>query len=925
MKEDEHTYLQKKGRITAKSAWLCLCILMTLLGKTTGLAQNATKTSMPTVFDDYFAKAQQFAVDYPREKVYLHFDNNSYYQGDTIWFKAYVVSAAYHTLSNISKPLYVDFVDELGNTMDRQIIQLNHGEGNGYISLSQTFFTGYYEVRAYTKWMLAFDNPTYFSRVLPVYRKRLNNDEAPRQLGKYNMSDLMKERPKEKIKKLDVRFYPEGGRLIRGVPSLVGIEALSADSGWVNISGSLVYSKEGREVTEPISTIHDGMGSFMYTPEVQSAKATFFFRGKEYTYELPPVESVGYAIHVRQENGAFEVTVSRNEVTPPDSLALFLFSEGVPLAYYPLKLNGSAVQTQKIPVSILPDGIIHFSLMNARGVTFCDRFSFVEPRELPTLEGCTDSKLYHPFAKATMKVKLTDESGRPIPKASLSVAVRDGKELDYVRDNNSILTDLLLTSDLKGYISHPAFFFIDQSPVRLQMLDNLLLIHGWRQYDVAQLIGQKAFMPKYELEQKLTLLGQVTSNFGKEQNEIGIAIDAKKLMPEGTPEKKRPELQGGMKTNEHGYFAFKFDDNFFGDWETVLFTHMEGKKIGKNTKVLLFRNFEPELRPLAIGETHPRWDDIADTMQVKLQIDSFNTGIDKGVRQLQEVVVKSKNRQKAILQATEWFERDILAYYNVHKYVQEQLDEGKCVAMDVAGLLHDINSSFLLCQFEDETTGRSLMWNTYNGMDVKYCADGRDAPEALLHGAVNRMKTALIYMDRTGYNSYKMDKNYRMSSNQMLELYTQFVAKGEALGIADASSVVHVKSDDQKDQSKAHVDTWNKPHKVNVRCDFTMDPRWRSSLGRDQEHGIRYIDVQGYEAPAKCYSPVYPDNMDHEFVYDNRRTLYWNPDLKTDTNGEATIECYNAHNATFLDVSAETLVGGKPTAVEFTSLTASGQ
>lgn len=145
------------------------------------------------------------------------------------------------------------------------------------------------------------------------------------------------------------------------------------------------------------------------------------------------------------------------------------------------------------------------------------------------------------------------------------------------------------------------------------------------------------------------------------------------------------------------------------------------------------------------------------------------------------------------------------------------------------------------------------------------------------------------------------------------------------MGIADASSVVHVKSDDQKDQSKAHVDTWNKPHKVNVRCDFTMDPRWRSSLGRDQEHGIRYIDVQGYEAPAKCYSPVYPDNMDHEFVYDNRRTLYWNPDLKTNANGEATIECYNARNVTFLDVSAETLADGKPAAVEFTSLTASGQ
>ena len=29
----------------------------------------------------------------PQEKVYLHFDNTGYYLGETIWFKAYVVSA----------------------------------------------------------------------------------------------------------------------------------------------------------------------------------------------------------------------------------------------------------------------------------------------------------------------------------------------------------------------------------------------------------------------------------------------------------------------------------------------------------------------------------------------------------------------------------------------------------------------------------------------------------------------------------------------------------------------------------------------------------------------------------------------------------------------------------------------------------------
>ena len=117
-------------------------VLMTLMAPTAG-AQG--------IFDTYFAKAQAFAHDFPSEKVHLHFDNSSYYQGDTIWYKAYVVNDADNKPSLISKPLYVEFVDQLGNVMDRQIVKLHNGEGEGQISLANTFFTGFYEVRAYTK------------------------------------------------------------------------------------------------------------------------------------------------------------------------------------------------------------------------------------------------------------------------------------------------------------------------------------------------------------------------------------------------------------------------------------------------------------------------------------------------------------------------------------------------------------------------------------------------------------------------------------------------------------------------------------------------------------------------------------------------------------------------------------------------------
>ena len=105
-----------------------------------------------SIFARYMKQAQTFAVNYPREKAYLHFDNTSYYLGDTIWFKAYVTLADQPVYSAISKPLYVELVDQAGHVADKQIIKLTKGEGTGQFVLPKTMFSGYYEVRAYTRW-----------------------------------------------------------------------------------------------------------------------------------------------------------------------------------------------------------------------------------------------------------------------------------------------------------------------------------------------------------------------------------------------------------------------------------------------------------------------------------------------------------------------------------------------------------------------------------------------------------------------------------------------------------------------------------------------------------------------------------------------------------------------------------------------------
>ena len=92
-----------------------------------------------------------------QEKVYLHFDNNCYFLGDTIWYKAYVVLADDNSPEPLSRILYVELLNEQGYLMERQQLEINKlGQADGCFAICDTLFAGFYEVRAYTKWMLNF-------------------------------------------------------------------------------------------------------------------------------------------------------------------------------------------------------------------------------------------------------------------------------------------------------------------------------------------------------------------------------------------------------------------------------------------------------------------------------------------------------------------------------------------------------------------------------------------------------------------------------------------------------------------------------------------------------------------------------------------------------------------------------------------------
>ena len=231
------------------------------------LTAVALLTIVPTLradgIDDVLDSLAVGSAQQVQEKVYVHTDNQCYFVGDTLWWKAYVVRADNLRPTDMSRLLYVELLSPDGLLVERQTVVVSAaGHTCGQFVLCDSLYSGYYELRAYTRWMLNFNvrhhrystHDTWlfynramaadyfrlwdglYSRVFPVYSK-------PEIAGDYDVR-RMYQRPKTRLprqKKDDLRvtFYPEGGHLVQGVCCRVAFEVTDQHGEAVNIRGQL--------------------------------------------------------------------------------------------------------------------------------------------------------------------------------------------------------------------------------------------------------------------------------------------------------------------------------------------------------------------------------------------------------------------------------------------------------------------------------------------------------------------------------------------------------------------------------------------------------------------------------------------------------------------------------------------------------------
>ncbi|ASU36489.1 carboxypeptidase regulatory-like domain-containing protein [Mucilaginibacter xinganensis] len=454
-------------------------------------------------------KVTVYTANHVTEKAYLHFDKPYYAAGDTMYFKAYVTEGQDHQPSKLSGVLYADLINEKGGICNSIKMHIVGGVAWGDFALPHNLSAGNYRVRAYTQWMRNDGGSAFFDKTMPIGSTIISSNIA--ESGVLNQ--------KSAVAKADIKFFPEGGSLVAGVRSKLAFKAIGPSGLGVDVKG-VVLDNENNEIAT-FSSTHLGMGYLFLTPsetKTYTAKVSYA-GGAQEVIELPKadINEIGFAF--TDINRAFAVKISAGKQwyrqNKDKNYTLVIYSGGVPQSFT-TKLESPEINLD-IVKNNLRTGVATATLFSANGEPLCERLLFVQGDDLLNLSINTERKSYEERTATGIKLNVINGAGNPVP-GHFSVAVVDESRVPV--DENSeptIINNLLLTSDLKGYVEQPGYYFTNRTRKTEADLDLVMLTHGYRKFEWERIFGNTAPLV-YQPEKGLSITGHVNLSGKPVQN-----------------------------------------------------------------------------------------------------------------------------------------------------------------------------------------------------------------------------------------------------------------------------------------------------------------------------------------------------------------------------------------------------------------------
>jgi hypothetical protein len=562
-----------------------------------------------------------FRKKFPSEKIYIHYNKEYFTAGETIWLKAYLTID--HVPSGISNNFYLQLTDYKGNIISNKKYPVTGATVSGQIDIPDSIASGIYTIMAFTPVMLS--PGTDF-----IYRKSINIYNSFQQKGDNSIVKL-------NSSKISLRFFPEGGNLVSDINTVIAFKAENEFGYPVDLTG--IIQTEDSSVSMPFKTFHDGIGQLHIKP--QSGKkyvAIAEINGKKENFFLPPVQRSGLKISIEEKTGNKLFIVSRDKRQQLNFDNFKVVAQINNIVVYERDFyfgNHYAVQGNIVTDS-LPSGILHVTVFNNDDAPILERLTFVNNREYESMATLSVLKLgANPREINNLKFDFPDSTQR-----SCSIAVTDFQD-DSVVNKENIISSILLTSDLKGNIFNPLYYFSRQNDSVKLALDNLMLTHGWRRFNWKKILQKEYPEPKKVDEFLINITGTIknqkkTDIMSGGGLNIFIATEDSSILTYHYP------------VNEFGQFVL--DSLGFAGSVKIYYSYIDKK--GNQKPVTVFLNEQNLPVWPAEAETETKMTGFSDLLEVALkketsdvlQVQLIQKGFEN-VKELENVTVTAKPKR----------------------------------------------------------------------------------------------------------------------------------------------------------------------------------------------------------------------------------------------------------------------------------------
>jgi hypothetical protein len=417
------------------------------------LAFKGVNDDLPNILKQKFEN--YVAVKTP-DKIFVHTDRDLFYKGETIWFKAYITNSTTRKLSENNEILIVQLFNKLGIPVLEKKFKASSGLVKAQLDLPDSL-QGTYLFVAYNQWQLNFGQDHIFKKKIKV--------EAFQETNINHANDTLD---------YDFQFFPEGGYIVENIESKVGFKATSSFGIGVDVFGYLI--RNGSDTLQTFNSEHAGIGSFIFTPETgNSYKVVVEALDIVKEFSIPDVEQEGVVLTVDNKNVAkvqCKLTVSEKFSDTPFIIGIFQNGE----------LNDEAIKSISNHENVtfqkdgLYPGVAVITVFNEKLVPLAERVIFID-KELNANLSIQNDKELHPRKKHEVSFSLKDKDGKPLS-GEFSVSVVPAR-FNSNKPQANIIEYLLLSSEVKGEIENPGFYFLKNNKTA-KVIDNLLLVQGWR-------------------------------------------------------------------------------------------------------------------------------------------------------------------------------------------------------------------------------------------------------------------------------------------------------------------------------------------------------------------------------------------------------------------------------------------------------------